>query len=267
MEAVKSNPNNTYEMVLKGAMSIPGVRIDRETFLFSELKKYYDTDVVQNAIENNPAYAGIDEAVIDRIATESITFETNKVSAISFAAGMPGGFAMLGTVPADTAQYFAHVLRILQKLVYLYGWDDLFDENGMMDAETSNLLTLFLGIMFGVQEAGKLLTQLSLKMAPTLCKRIAAKPLTKGFVYPIVKKVAALIGAKMTKDIFAKGVSKIVPLIGGAASGGLTYITYRPMANKLKNYLSGLDMANPEYYRERAKAVTVDGDFYDEDEE
>lgn len=39
------------------------------------------------------------------------------------------------------------------------------------------------------------------------------------------------------------------------------------MANKLKNYLSGLDMANPEYYRERAKAVTVDGDFYDEDEE
>lgn len=106
MEAVKSNPNNTYEMVLKGAMSIPGVRIDRETFLFSELKKYYDTDVVQNAIENNPAYAGIDEAVIDRIATESITFETNKVSAISFAAGMPGGFVMLGTAPAYSISPF-----------------------------------------------------------------------------------------------------------------------------------------------------------------
>ena len=27
MEAIKSNADNTYEMVLKGAMSIPGVRI------------------------------------------------------------------------------------------------------------------------------------------------------------------------------------------------------------------------------------------------
>lgn len=88
-------------MVLKGAVSIPGVRIDRETFLFLELKKYYDTDVVRNAIENNLAYAGIDEAVIDRTATKSITFETNKVSAISFAEGTPGGFVTFGTALAD----------------------------------------------------------------------------------------------------------------------------------------------------------------------
>ncbi len=168
---------------------------------------------------------------------------------------------MFGTVPADMAQYFAHILRIMQKLIYLYGWDDLFDENGTLDAETTNLLTLFVGVMFGVQEAGKALTQLSIKMAPTLCKKIAAKPLTKGFIYPIVKKVATMVGAKMTKDIFAKGVSKIVPVIGGVASGGLTYVTYRPMANKLKKYLSGLEVADPQYYKKIKETETISVEY------
>ena len=31
----------------------------------------------------------------------------------------------MGTIPADLAQYFGHILRILQKLIYLYGWHDL----------------------------------------------------------------------------------------------------------------------------------------------
>lgn len=261
MELVKSNSSNTYEMILKSAMSMPEVKIDRETFLFAELKKYYSIDVTNEAIRKNPAYAEIDKAIIDKIASNSIAFETNKVSALSFAAGMPGGLAMFGTVPADMAQYFAHILRIMQKLIYLYGWDDLFDENGTLDAETTNLLTLFVGVMFGVQEAGKALTQLSIKMAPTLCKKIAAKPLTKGFIYPIVKKVATMVGAKMTKDIFAKGVSKIVPVIGGVASGGLTYVTYRPMANKLKKYLSGLEVADPQYYKKIKETETISVEY------
>lgn len=41
----------------------------------------------------------------------------------------------------------------------------------------------------------------------------------------------------MTKDIFAKGVSKIIPFTGGVASGELTYATYKPMAIKLKKHL------------------------------
>ena len=98
-------------------------------------------------------------------------------------------------------------------------------------------------------------------MAPTLCKKIAAKPLTKGFIYPIVKKVATMVGAKMTKDIFAKGVSKIVPVIGGVASGGLTYVTYRPMANKLKKYLSGLEVADPQYYKKIKETETISVEY------
>lgn len=64
--------------------------------------------------------------------------------------------------------------------------------------------------------------------------------------YPIVKKIASTIGVKMTKEVFAKSVSKIVPVLGGVASGGLTYVTYRPMASRLQKYLSEQDMVKSE---------------------
>ena len=76
-------------------------------------------------------------------------------------------------------------------------------------------------------------------------KQIAQKALTKGVVYPVVKKVSGYLGVKMTKDIFAKGVSKVIPLIGGVISGSITLATYAPMCLKLKGYLAELEMANP----------------------
>lgn len=196
--------NNTFELALKTASSLPMVHIDREKFLYKELIKYYSKEQVEIAIQNNPAYAGIPVSVISRIAKHCINYETNKVSSISFAAGLPGGFAMAGTIPADVAQYFGHVLRILQKLVYLYGWEELIGDDGSFDDETTNMLTLFVGVMFGVNGAAATITKLSASAAQRASKSIASKALTKGTIYPIVKKIAQVLGVKMTKDIFAK---------------------------------------------------------------
>lgn len=49
--------------------------------------------------------------------------------------------------------------------------------------------------------------------------------------------MAKWIGVKLTKDMFAKGVSKAVPIIGGMTSGMLTFVTFKPMANKLQKEL------------------------------
>jgi len=136
------NSNNTFELALSTATSLPMVHINREKFLRKELLKYCDEKQVESAILNNPAYAGIELPIIDKIARSCINYETNKVSAISFAAGIPGGLAMIGTIPADVTQYFAHVLRILQKLVYLYGWEEILQEDGSLDDETTNMFSL-----------------------------------------------------------------------------------------------------------------------------
>ena len=141
------------------------MRIDREEFLKSELKKYCDKKTIRKAISVNPAYAGIAQSVINTIADDCIRYESVKVSAISFASGIPGGVAMVASIPADIAQYYAHVLRIIQKLAYLYGWQSLIDEEGTVDTKTSQILTLFTGVMFGVNSAKTVVTKLSGSMA------------------------------------------------------------------------------------------------------
>ena len=244
-----SNESGTYELMLKTAASLPMVKIDREKFLKRELIKYCTREQVEEAIENNPAYADINIEIINKIARNCINYETNKVSGISFAAGLPGGFGMFATVPADITQYFGHIIRILQKLIYLYGWEELFDDEGNLDDETASMLTLFIGVMFGVNGAAATITKISASAAQKASKSIAAKALTKGTIYPIVKKIAQALGVKMTKATFAKGVSKTIPVIGGFMSGGLTYVSYKPMAIKLEKHLATLKWADPNYYK------------------
>ena len=126
--------------------------------------------------------------MISWIVKNCINYETNKVSSVSFAAGLPGGFALAGTIPADVTQYFGHVLRILQKIIYLYGWEELIGDDGSFDDETTNMLTLFVGVMSGLNGAAATITKLSLSAAQRASKSIASKALTKGTIYPIDRK-------------------------------------------------------------------------------
>lgn len=257
---MSNNNESKYFMVLKSAMNLPGVQIKRDDFLRKELSLYFDSFIVDLAIRENPARAGITTEQIDKIASACINYETNKVSAISVAAGVPGGLAMWGTVPADTAQYFAHIVRVLQKLIYLYGWPELFNANEDLTDETMNLMTLFIGVMFGVNTANTAITKMAEVAAKNLEKKLINKALTNGVIYPIVKKIAAAIGVKMTKEIFAKGVSKVVPILGGVVSGALTYATFKPSALRLKHHLETLPTADVNHY---SGAKSPDPDIID----
>lgn len=241
------------EEMLLGAARLPGVRIDRTSFMKKELGRLYPEDVVENAIKKNPAYAGIKLKDIDRIATHCINYETNKASAISFATGIPGAAAapaMAALVTADVTQYFAFVLRIMQKLAYLYGFEELNLTEEDIDDETMGQLMVFLGIMFGVQQANAAVKILADASARKVSKSLAQKALTKGVVYPVVKKVSQQVGVKMTKQVFAEGVSKVVPVIGGAVTGGMTYFSFKPCSNKLKNSFRQLPICDPDFYKD-----------------
>lgn len=256
-----------FETVIVEASRLPMVKIDRESFLRKELQNKYSKDIVDLAIEYNPAYAGLKVEDINKIAKSCITAETRKVTALSAVAGIPGGFAMLGTIPADLAQYFGHILRILQELIYLYGWKELKLDANELDEETKNILTLFVGIMFGVNGAVSAVNKLAGQVAKQVAKKLPQKALTKGVVYPIVKKVATLLGVRMTKEIFAKGVAKAVPILGAGVSGGLTYVTYKPMAQKLKKYLESCEVANVDFYKNMREQDIIDGDFKEDDDD
>ena len=176
-----------FETVLVESSKLPMVKIDRELFLRKELKGRYNPEVVEKAIRYSPAYAGISVEEINRIAKSCITAETTRVTAISAVAGIPGGFALIGTVPADFTQYFAHILRIVQELIYLYGWKELNLDSTEMNQETKNLLILFVGIMFGVNGSVNAVNKVATQVAKQVAKKLPQKALTKGTVYPIVK--------------------------------------------------------------------------------
>lgn len=245
---IKSDSNSFFS-ILKAAMNVPCVKVNRDDFLRRELSKYFSQEIVELAIQRNPASAGVSIDQIEVIAKSCINYETNKVTAISAAAGIPGGLAMVGTVPVDITQYFAHIIRILQKLIYLYGWEELYNSNGEFDDETTNRLTIFIGVMFGVNSANAVVTKVAQSAATKIEKSLANKALTKGIIYPVVKKIAQKIGVNMTKQIFAKAVGKIIPVVGGVISGGLTYATFRPSANRLKAHLKTLQLADVKFYQ------------------
>ena len=158
----------------------------------------------------------------------------------SFAMGIPGGLAMAATVPADVLQFFGMSLRLAQELSYLYGGGDLW-QNGQIDNERiRNELLLYCGVMFGVSGAAAGVRVLSFRIAETALKKLPQKALTKAFWYPIVKKIAKVVGVKVTKSSVAKGVSKVIPVIGGLLSGGMNFASMMPMANNLKNTLDSV---------------------------
>ncbi|QXW00757.1 hypothetical protein [Rhodococcus globerulus] len=235
-----------FTQTLEASAQLPGVRIDRSAYLRSSLKRYCTDEQIECAVATTPAAANVPADVISAIANTAIKYETSKATALSVAAGLPGGWAIAGTVPADLAQYFGHVLRIAQKLAYIYSWPDLFGEDGDgIDDATEGILTLFVGVMFGVVAAQGGVAKIAALMSGQVVKKLPQKALTKGVLYPVVKKVAAYLGVRMTKQIYAGIAAKAVPVAGAVFSGGLTYATFRPMAYRLDKHLASLALTKP----------------------
>ena len=240
------------EDIISQVVKVPGIKIDRAKFLRKELSGKYSEEVVEFAIANNPAAAGITKEEILPLAKAVINYETNKTTFASFAAGIPGGAAMFGTIPADVIQYFGFMLRVLQELAYLYGFSEFELNENEIPVDTMNELLIFLGAMMGINEAKAAIKALGDTVAKTIAKRLANKPLMQTAIYPIVRKVARFIGARMTREIFATSVSKVVPVVGGVVSGGLTYASFKPCAIRLRKVFSELNLCDPETYRSGA---------------
>ena len=142
---------------------------------------------------------------------------------------------MAGTIPADITQFYGHILSLMQKLIYLYGWPELTSVNNQLDDESLNILTLFVGVMMGNKLAIEALAKLATQMSKNAGMKISETVLA---LYAV--KIAQWIGINMTKEGFAKGVGKVIPLVGAPISATITYYTFRPMARRLKKHLDEL---------------------------
>ena len=250
MEQAKNKTTSVaLETIITNAVKIPGVKVNRSKFLAEAFAG--DGIDLQTIIDMGPVSAGIPQERIEKAATKLIFVRTSQSSVASFVAGIPGGFAMAATIPADVAQFFGMALRLAQELSYLYGASDLWTEDQLDDERVRNQLILYCGVMFGVSGAVSGVRVLSTQIAKTTLKKLPQKALTKTFWYPIIKQIGKAIGVKVTKTTVAQGISKAVPIVGGVISGSLNYVSMMPMANRLN---AALDKACFNYSEEEMAA-------------
>lgn len=223
----------SWDIIMENSLKLPFIKVNRDEYLKGAFSSYGDI----SDLSNKRPIDVFDEKIIEKVANATINKHVLGVTSTSAVAGIPGGFAMLGTIPADITQYYYHVILVSQKLGYIYGWPDLLDEKQEFSETSRNVLTLFVGVMLGAGAANKAVTEIGQKLSTQVAKRLPQQALTKTAYYPIIKQVGKWIGLKVTKESFAKGASKIVPVLGGVLSGGLTFFTFKPMANKLQKQL------------------------------
>ena len=218
-----------WDKVLDLALGLPFVKVDRNSFLRSELRGYCTPEEMDAAIACPPKV--LRPEALERIAKGCISYHTKAVTGLSIAAGIPGGFTLFATIPADLAQFYGQLMCLVQKLSYLYGHED-FTENGKISDYTRNQLTVMLGVAFGVKAAQKALTQLVQQLSIETAKRLPRMALTKTFYYPIIKQVAKWLGTNLTKNTFARSAAKVLPILGGLLNGGIAYYSFTDVAKR-----------------------------------
>ena len=250
------------EDVILLAFKVPGVSVNRENFLRKELFTKYSQETIDQVVLTTPMKAEIKQEDIEMIAASIIQNERLKVSGISAALGTPGGAAMVATIPVDIAQYYGCMLRVAQKLLYLYGFPQIeYKENEQaFDTETMNQIILCMGVMFGVANAKNGLLAVAKALGTGVEKQLVKKALTKGTIYPIVKSISKWFGVKMTKEVFAGFFKKAIPLVGGAVGGGLSYATFKPCCVKLKNVLENTYLSNPNYKESEENIIDIESE-------
>jgi hypothetical protein len=232
-----------WRALLKASLSIPGARVDRAAFLRAQLAPYCSEEMVEQAVKERPAVAGVPRETVDRLSHSCIRWHVAGVSAVSFVTGLPGGWWITGTIPADLAQFYWHAIVLSQKLAYLYGWPDLLDEERGLDDETILRVTLFVGVMMGAHAANRSLAELAERIAMEVAKRLPRQALTQYGLYNVAKQIAKWIGIQITKNSFSRALSRVIPVLGGFISAGVSAGFMISMARRLKDHLRTLRYA------------------------
>ena len=105
---------------------------------------------------------------------------------------------------------------------------------------------MLIGVSMGAEAARKLVTEVCDRLAEQALRRIPRMALTKTAYYPLIKEIGKWLGIRVTKVTVSRGVSKVVPVVGGAVSAGITVLSLTSMAKRLKSHLSELRYARAE---------------------
>ena len=213
---------------------LPVIRVDRETFL---RQQFAGSEYLDEILEHGPQHVYTVES-LRRKADGVIKKSTNQTTLAAFVAGIPGGPAAVAAGGADVAQYFGFAINLAQKIAYLFGEDDLFTDESELNEGAKVRVLAYLGVMLGASGSAMLVGKLAREVGKNMGKKITQQALTK---------------------------TTVVPVVGGAISGAITYATFKPMGGRLadvlvRNLNGEFDETGMELRPEFKKANTADAD-------
>lgn len=227
------NSSSTALSIITTAMKVPAVKVDRKAFLM-EMFPDLSTDKVGILLDKGPIHSGLfTQEEVRKKALQLANKRKLQSSAVSFAAGLPGGAAMAATIPADALQFWGVALRTAQEISYLYGYKDFWNGDVLNEEAVQSEMLLFMGTMLGVGGAASLTRYISQGLMQYCAQNLAKQALTKTVWYPIIKELAKYISIKLTKQSFSAGLAKVIPVLGGVVSGGLTFYAMGSMTERL----------------------------------
>ena len=130
-----------------------------------------------------------------------------------------------------------------------------------LDSETMNAIILCLGVMNGVAGANNAIKGMAHALAKGIEKRLLNMALTKGAFYPFVKSVMKWFGVRLTKEIFAGFFKKAIPVVGGVVGGGITFLSFKPCCDRLKDALQDTMLSNPSHVSSEEENEVVEKIF------
>lgn len=224
----------TFDEVLAQAVLLPGTRIDRIEYLAKAIGAKHAHPIVRTSINVTPAAAGLSPREIEKIAKRSIGQDGRRTTALSFAAGIPGGVAAAATIPADLIQFYGYLIRCIQKLSYLYGWRDLvYITDGEPDIATAGALVIFLGVMTGGSDANLALERLARLRSAGATDEQLRHALAERTMAPQIKLISDDLTRRMARRLTGQVAGHAIPIVGGIVSGVITGSGFDEMAKRL----------------------------------
>ena len=223
----------TFDEVLAQAIRLPGTSVSRAGYLAEVVSRKHPR-LVQRAIDTTPARAGLTEREIEKIAKKSLGKDGRRTTALSFAAGIPGGVAGAVTIPADLVQFYGYLIRAIQKLTYLYGWRDLaYVDPAQTDIATAAALVIMLGVMAGVEQANTVLARLARLRASGADDTRLRTALAARAMQDEVNQISTELTMRMAKRLTGQVAGKTIPVVGGIVSGIITGSGFDEMAKRM----------------------------------
>lgn len=220
------------EKAIKTAMKIPGVKVDRDSFLQNNFRKYGNTDRLSS--QSTREVYSIKE--IDEVASAVVRHHLTEVTALSAASGLPGGLWAIPASMGDLSLFYAQVLITAQKLAYVYGMPDIWNGKDDLDDNAYRTLIILLGVAAGVEGASQMFANIAQAAIKKAAKKAAEKPGADA-ITKIVVKILEFLGKKASGKAVGSFIKKAIPFVSALISGVFTYASFRPMARRLKKEL------------------------------